>query len=91
MLERRGLVVFDEEMADPGEAISQREPEWNEPYIAHEDGRDQTNKAQRAADEVQKATARRPMLSNVIRPEFLEVLDAIFSIHLFMGVISRIA
>jgi len=30
-LECRGPVVFNEEMADPGEAVTQGESEWDEP------------------------------------------------------------
>jgi hypothetical protein len=73
--------MFDKEMPDPREAVAQCQSEWNEPKIARDESRDQTDDAQCAADEMQKAASRGRMFSHVVRPEFLEGIDTIFLIN----------
>ena len=48
----RGLVPFDDEMADPGAAITQKKAQQDEPEIARGNGRGQAEKAERAADKM---------------------------------------
>ena len=68
-------------MSEPREAVAQCQSKWNEPKIARDESRDQTDDAQCAADEMQKAAACSRMFSHVVRPEFLEGVDTIFVVH----------
>src|SRR5205085_4420426 len=60
--ERRGAVLLEEEVTDPGEAIARERCRSEPPRIARENGRDNRRDHQRRADEMQSPAGRVPML-----------------------------
>src|SRR5436189_266808 len=72
--ERGGLVVLDEEVAVPGETVSDDGRSEEEPR-ADSDAEDDADEDERRADEVQDARARKRMRAHVIRPEIGEGTD----------------
>lgn len=81
ILERRGLVMFDEKMPGPGAAVAENQAQQNEPQITGGESRRQTNDSQRTADEMQGAASRCRMFARVIRPKLLKAVDAICLLH----------
>src|SRR4051812_17805589 len=55
MSKRRRAVVLEEEMADPGEAVSAQQRHGDPPHVARERERDETEEYERRADEMQPA------------------------------------
>jgi len=74
MLEGRGAVLFENEMADPCESIAQY---WNaqKPPQGMKDRCDQRKQHQCAADEVHSATASVPVLFEIVGIKVAETIE----------------
>ena len=66
------LVFLNEEMANPGGSVSRDQRERKEPPFANEDKDNNRNHRDRGPDEVQQTCAGLAVLSQVVRPEFIE-------------------
>src|SRR5512132_702959 len=66
------LVLLDEEVADPGGAVSGNQGERKEPPLANQDKDNNRSQRDRRTNEVQQTRAWLAVLSQVVRPEFSE-------------------
>lgn len=71
MSKRRRLVVFDKEVAEPGEPVAHGQPQQSEPGMMERERGDTDQHTQRGAAGVKRPIARVTVLSQVKKKEFV--------------------
>src|SRR5688572_15654693 len=72
MAERGRAILLEEEVADPGKAVTAHERGQQPPAIALDDGQHQQRQHPAAADEMQAAAGAMAVLAQVVRVELAE-------------------
>jgi hypothetical protein len=72
MLKRCRLVLLDEEVTDPGRAVTRDQREGKEPPLADDDEVNDAAECDGGANEVKQTCARTAVFRNVVWPEFSE-------------------
>src|ERR1700716_4025322 len=78
MLKCRWLILLDEEVPNPGHAVTGDESEREKPPLANGDEVSNTTERDRSADEVEQTRLRAAVLRNVVWPEFGEGIVSAF-------------
>ena len=81
IFESRGFVVFDVEMREPSEAVSDDQTQWKIKPSAALDNPDEQCEAEHRADKMQIACQRSAVFGNVKVPKLFVIGDSFF--HLF--------
>src|SRR5581483_1765697 len=81
VFERRGPVVFDEEMTCPRAGVTDHQRRHDQPELSHDECRDQTDQPGAAAREMQQAIGRPAVFAHIKRPELLKTFEALLLTH----------
>src|SRR5947199_8392897 len=71
MSERRGLIAFDQEMANPGEAVGDRNPEQRPHVMAGAESDDENSQSKQSSTSMHYATAAARVLREIEGKEVL--------------------
>lgn len=81
ILERRGMVVLKEEVADPGECVSLEERHRNQPPGSRHRGDDEQRNGDASTSEMQPSAGAVGMFAQIKRIEIPESMKRVFIVH----------
>lgn len=79
VLECCGPVLFNEEVTDPGGAVTRNQPEKKQPPASRGDEIDNAANSHRSAEKVKQTCCRPAVLGNIVRPEVGEGVKCFFA------------